>query len=130
MTKVCTACGEDRELGEYYISPNTKDGRNNKCKICILRKVQASQKSYTRICKWDECDVEFTTAHVVQKYCCHEHKIKQSNKVTAERKKSGDYEPKTRGTYAKTDMVIPKEFLSRGLDINIRTGASCMDGGA
>lgn len=34
-TKVCTRCGEEKPLDEFYNSPSTKDGKASYCKECV-----------------------------------------------------------------------------------------------
>ena len=33
-TKVCTKCGEEKSLDDFYRNKNTKDGRMSECKTC------------------------------------------------------------------------------------------------
>lgn len=35
--KICTKCGESKLLTEYYKHPGFKDGRDAKCRDCVLK---------------------------------------------------------------------------------------------
>ncbi len=41
MSKVCTKCGIEKELSEFYDNKNLRDGHLNSCKACCLRYCQA-----------------------------------------------------------------------------------------
>lgn len=34
-TKICTKCGVEKGLGEFWVKRNSKDGRNPACKACV-----------------------------------------------------------------------------------------------
>lgn len=123
MTKVCNACEKEKDLGAYSISPNTKDGRNHKCKVCIKDGVGANITIYKRICNHDDCNEEFETQYIVKMYCCDKHKVSQGNKNAALKKKA----LRPRGK-AKKVTAINEKFLVRGNNLNIRTANSCMNG--
>ena len=44
VTKVCTKCGEDKELGEYNAAKHGKYGRASECKGCMGRYRSANKK--------------------------------------------------------------------------------------
>lgn len=35
-TKVCNACKKEKPLKQFYLNPDNKDGRTNKCIACLL----------------------------------------------------------------------------------------------
>lgn len=41
MTKLCTGCGCNKPLDEFYRSNERKDGRKNPCKVCVRDRVLA-----------------------------------------------------------------------------------------
>jgi len=43
MTKVCSKCGEEKELSEFYAHQTNKDGRTGSCKVCHNRRGAAWQ---------------------------------------------------------------------------------------
>ena len=45
--KTCTMCGEEKPLSEFYKHPNTRDGRNSRCKICSQRASNESRRMKT-----------------------------------------------------------------------------------
>ena len=45
ISKVCSKCGEEKELSEFHIKKSMKDGRNPTCKDC--RKME-SEKYYDK----------------------------------------------------------------------------------
>jgi len=53
ITKVCTKCGEDKELGEYYKSTRGRHGRKSRCRACNAKYRAANKgKIADRHAKW------------------------------------------------------------------------------
>lgn len=49
-TKVCTKCGEKKELGDFYKNKNCKDGLAYQCKKCQKSsQIQRRLNDYTRV---------------------------------------------------------------------------------
>jgi hypothetical protein len=48
-TKICSKCGEEKLLGEYYTQPTGKNGRKAECKKCNLSRCKNFQKEYYSI---------------------------------------------------------------------------------
>lgn len=44
-TKVCTKCGIDKPLDEYYTLDTVKDGRHSECKVCNRKAARRWQKA-------------------------------------------------------------------------------------
>lgn len=42
-TKICRACGEEKELSEYYKQKGMADGHFNKCKECVKKEVRENR---------------------------------------------------------------------------------------
>lgn len=47
MSKTCKKCKEFKELEEFYLHPDTKDGRFSCCKLCHNKNTVKSRKSNT-----------------------------------------------------------------------------------
>ena len=43
-TKQCTKCKEVKSLDEFYNHPETKDGRQSRCKICVSKESNKSNR--------------------------------------------------------------------------------------
>lgn len=58
-TKICTKCGEDKELGEYYAQKRGKHGRTSRCKHCHAKyNASNKEKIAERNAKWRESNKE------------------------------------------------------------------------
>lgn len=47
MTKVCSKCGEERDIEQFYVDKYAASGRRSDCKPCNLRRVKAYHKAHT-----------------------------------------------------------------------------------
>lgn len=64
LLKKCKECGEVLSVDCFSKSKNVKDGYENKCKQCRLKK----RKKYINVCI--KCGKEFSTMYKNSKYCC------------------------------------------------------------
>lgn len=69
--------------------------------------IQERLNMYHRTCKYRNCDKEFTTDNWLTKYCCADHRIKESNATLNEQRTQARRE-------AKRGMIIPSWALVRG----------------
>lgn len=37
-TKICKACGREKEITSFYRHPKCKDGYNSRCKLCLIQR--------------------------------------------------------------------------------------------
>jgi 5-methylcytosine-specific restriction endonuclease McrA len=44
MNKICTQCKQEKKLEEFFIKNSSKDGRENKCKLCKTQYIKSTQK--------------------------------------------------------------------------------------
>jgi hypothetical protein len=73
-TKICTKCGKELSLSEFYKCKRNKDGLTSQCKSCMNN----SKTKHTHICKF--CGKKFTNVHKNAKYCSDECSIKSQTK--------------------------------------------------
>lgn len=51
MTKVCSKCGRELPIDEFYIRKASKDGRDYKCKDCARKYSQSRRDNYPELTK-------------------------------------------------------------------------------
>ena len=51
MTKVCSACGRELPIDEFYIRKASRDGRDYKCKDCARKYSQSRRDNYPELTK-------------------------------------------------------------------------------
>lgn len=56
QTKVCSHCGQEKPLLDFYRHPSGKDGRDSTCKECILRHKaeQRHAENKEQLKRWEE----------------------------------------------------------------------------
>lgn len=47
-TKICKACGREKEITNFYRHPKCKDGYNSRCKLCIIHRNLIRYKKETK----------------------------------------------------------------------------------
>ena len=45
MKKTCNKCKQEKDLTEFYRDKQTKDGKKNRCKVCVKACVAAYRKA-------------------------------------------------------------------------------------
>lgn len=53
-TKICFACGKEKQLSEFYAHPRMKDGHLNKCKECVRESVRIYGQRHSNDRDWVE----------------------------------------------------------------------------
>lgn len=53
-TKICSKCGIEKTISEFYKHPNTSDGYSNKCKNCTKQYVQNRYSQLSKNEEWVE----------------------------------------------------------------------------
>ncbi len=66
MTKICTKCGEEKSLEDFYKKTNAPDGRTSQCKTCVAKYAKTHreanpEKVKVRNAKWREENPEYMT---------------------------------------------------------------------
>ena len=51
MTKICSTCGRELPIEEFYIRKASKDGRDYKCKDCARKYAQSRRDNYPELTK-------------------------------------------------------------------------------
>jgi hypothetical protein len=46
MNKICTECGDEKDVSFFYKRSDTKDGYRNNCKECQNKKTKPGTKKY------------------------------------------------------------------------------------
>lgn len=90
-TKVCSCCGQEKDINEFSTNANSKDGRANHCRSCISKydasRTFSIQMEGTKFCPRCKQELPITDFGVARGnptgrfYCCKECAIKFSNKI-------------------------------------------------
>lgn len=111
--KTCKECGETKELTEFYISKECKQGVANKCKVCS-RALAKTKKRWTREdCKafnkaWREANKAYVAAQRKIYYEANKEEIAKRKKISREKSKEKIIEYRKKYTIANKEMIALK----------------------
>lgn len=94
-TKVCSCCGQEKDINEFTISKKNEDGRFSRCRECVSKydasRTFSIQMEGTKFCPRCKQELPITDFGVARGnptgrfYCCKECAIKFSNKIVNKR---------------------------------------------
>lgn len=94
-TKVCSCCGQEKDINEFSTNANSKDGRANHCRNCVSKydasRTFSIQMEGTKFCPRCKQELPITDFGVARGnptgrfYCCKECAIKFGNKIVNKR---------------------------------------------
>lgn len=85
--KKCIRCGNDKELNDFYVHPQTRDGHLNKCKECCKEVADIREKKLRMNPEW--CEKERLRS--IEKYNCLGYKERQYSQNKLKVYKTGKY---------------------------------------
>ena len=105
-TKICSCCGQEKDINEFSTNTNSRDGRANRCRVCISKydasrtfPIQMDGTKYCPRCKQELPITDFSIARgnpTGRSYSCKKCAIKFGNKIVSKRCKICDIEFKGR----------------------------------
>lgn len=94
-TKVCSCCGQEKEINAFSISKKNEDGRSSRCRECISKydalrtfNIQMEGTKYCPRCKQELPITNFSIARgnpTGRFYCCKECAIKFSHEIISKK---------------------------------------------
>lgn len=105
MMKVCTKCGKEKVLEEFYVDNHAASGRRSDCKFCNLERVKAYQEAHS----------EKRKAYAARHYAENRERelVKRSVRYTANRESylayAAEYREKNKELLRLKDKIRSKE---------------------